>query len=115
MTCVVVPQGKAFEFQTGVFKGDDTFSVDRLVASCQPRVMLALPSAGRVLVPYFESPEDCVNDTLSRAKVDPARRRKKAGKKATNADATISTSRDNSPINNNAGSLHNKLTLHGVC
>ena len=111
MTCVVVPQGKAFEvcascyclslawdvftvllyvwrrwylqafscnfvlqqFQTGVFKGDDTFSVDLLVASCQPRVMLALPSAGRVLVPYFESPEDCVNDTLSRAKVDPAR------------------------------------------
>ncbi len=111
MTCVVVPQGKAFEvcaccyclwlawgvftillyvwrryyfqafscscvlqqFQTGVFKGDDTFSVDRLVASCQPRIMPALPSAGRVLVPYFESPEDCVNDTLGRAKVDPAR------------------------------------------
>ncbi|DBA84991.1 TPA: hypothetical protein ACH3X2_005729 [Trebouxia sp. C0005] len=97
MTCVVVPQGKAFEFQTGVFKGDDSFSVDRLVASCQPRVMPALTSAGRVLVPYFESPEDCVNDTLSTAK-DPTRKRKKSGKKATSADATSSTPRDNSPV-----------------
>ena len=56
------------QFQKGVFKGDDFFSVDRLVASCQPRVMPALTSAGRVLVPYFESPEDCVNDILSTAK-----------------------------------------------
>lgn len=99
MTCVVVPQGKAFEqFQTGVFKGDDTFSVDRLVASCQPRVMPALPSAGRVLVPYFESPQDCVNDTLNTAKVDPTRRSKKSGKRATSVGATSFTSRDNSPV-----------------
>ena len=60
-------------FKCGIFRGDDVFSVDRLVASCQPRTMPAQPGAGRNLVPYFESPEDCVNQTLSKGKGDFAR------------------------------------------
>ena len=35
--------------------------------------MPTLPSAGRELVPYFNSPKDCVNETLSQAKTDVAR------------------------------------------
>ena len=58
------------QFERGVFRSDDSFSVDRLVASCQQRAMPALPGAGRILVPYFSSPEECVNETLSKGKGD---------------------------------------------
>lgn len=66
---VVLPQ----EFQRVTFSGDDKFSVDRLVQSCQPKVMPALPSAGRELVPYFSSPGECINDTLSQTNTDATR------------------------------------------
>ena len=35
--------------------------------------MPTLPGAGRELVPYFSSPKECVNETLSQAKTDAAR------------------------------------------
>ena len=35
--------------------------------------MPALPSAGRELVPYFSSPGECSNETLSQSKSDAAR------------------------------------------
>lgn len=97
MACVVLPQAKPFEqFRRGVFIGDDSFSVDRLVASCQPRAMPALPSGGRALVPYFDSPDDCINQTLSKPKVDSARKKKRSSKKTTNTDLT--TLRNISPV-----------------
>lgn len=61
------------EFQRSAFAGEDRFSVDRLVESCQPKPMPALPSAGRELVPYFSSSDECVNETLSQSKADSAR------------------------------------------
>lgn len=62
------------EFERSAFTGDDKFIVDRLVLSCQPKVMAALPGAGRDLVPYFSTPGDCINETLlSQSNIDPAR------------------------------------------
>ena len=86
--------------------------------------MPALPSAGRELVPYFRSPDDCVNETLTQSKADSARcvlsvtfpltsqnshtsrlvlrahrKRKKSGKKSPAASTHLSLvdSRDSSP------------------
>lgn len=61
------------EFQRGSFAGDDKFSVDRLVQSCKHKAVPALSSAGRELVPYFSSPGECIDDTLSQTKPDAAR------------------------------------------
>lgn len=100
MTCLVLPQAKTFkEFECSVFTGDDKFSVDRLVQSCQPKVMPALPSAGRDLVPYFSSPGDCVNETLlSQSNIDTARKRKKSAKKTFASSTNLETlsARENS-------------------
>ncbi|KAL3161043.1 hypothetical protein ABBQ38_009426 [Trebouxia sp. C0009 RCD-2024] len=101
MTCLVLPQAKTFkEFERSAFTGDDKLSVDRLVLSCQPEVMAALPGAGRDLVPYFSSPGDCVNETLlSQSHIDPARKRKKSGKKTstTSANPARLSGRETSP------------------
>lgn len=35
--------------------------------------MPALPSAGRDLIPYFSSPEECIDETLSQTKTEAAR------------------------------------------